>query len=124
MDQANTTLAATASGSASVEDSSVKYAVTGVTLDKVTVKGAGGTVDKVPEQWTLAKDGNGNVTATIETDGMTVPTVDPGKHIDILQSDTDNFFSGVKINGVNAYKTEEFTEKTAALPLQVHSPKA
>jgi len=119
VDKTNTTLAATASGSASVEDGSVKYAVTGVILDKVTVKGAGGTADKVPEQWTLAKDGNGNVTATIETDGMTVPTVDPGKHIDILQSDTDNFFSGVKINGINAYKTEEFTEQDTAQSVTV-----
>ena len=110
VDQANTTLAATASGSASVEDSSVKYAVTGVTLDKVTVKGAGGTADKVPEHWTPAKDESGNVTATIETDGMTVPTVDPEKHMDILQSDTDNFFADVQINGANAYKTAEFTE--------------
>ncbi|MBQ5345067.1 MAG: autotransporter outer membrane beta-barrel domain-containing protein, partial [Acidaminococcaceae bacterium] len=119
VDKTNTTLAATASGSASVEDGSVKYAVSGVILDKVTVKGAGGTADKVPEQWTLAKDGNGNVTATIETDGMTVPTVDPGKHIDILQSDTDNFFSGVKINGINAYKTEEFTEQDTAQSVTV-----
>ena len=110
VDQANTTLAATASGSASVEDGSVKYAVTGVTLDKVTVKGAGGTADKVPEHWTPAKDESGNVTATIETDGMTVPTVDPEKHMDILQSDTDNFFADVQINGANAYKTAEFTE--------------
>ena len=119
VDQANTTLAATASGSASVEDSSVKYAVTGVTLDKVTVKGAGGTADKVPEQWTLAKDGSGNVTATIETDGMTVPTVDPGKHMDILQSDTDNFFAGAAINGANAYKTTPFTEQDTAQSVTV-----
>ena len=114
VDQANTTLAATASGSASVENSSVKYAVTGVTLDKVTVKGAGGTADKVPEQWTLSKDGNGNVTATIETDGMSVPTVVLGKHIDILQSDTDNFFAGAAINGAYAYKATPFTEQDTA----------
>ena len=119
VDQANTTLAATASGSASVEDSSVKYAVTGVTLDKVTVKGAGGTADKVPEQWTLAKDGSGNVTATIETDGMTVPEVEAGKHKDILQSDTDNFFAGVQINGANAYKTTPFTEQDTAQSVTV-----
>ena len=119
VDQANTTLAATASGSASVEDGSVKYAVTGVTLDKVTVKGAGGTADKVPEQWTLAKDGSGNVTATIETDGMSVPEVEAGKHKDILQSDTDNFFAGVQINGANAYKTTPFTEQDTAQSMTV-----
>ena len=54
--------------------------------------------------------------ATIETDSMTVPELAAGTHVDILQSDTDDFFAKVSINGVNAYgkKQDTFTESDTA----------
>ncbi|WP_093730102.1 AIDA repeat-containing protein [Succiniclasticum ruminis] len=109
---------ATATGGAA--SGAVTYTVSSMTLDRVNLAGWDkATASKVPAGWTLAKDGSGNVTATIETDGMTVPTVDPGKHIDILQSDTDNFFAGAAINGANAYKTTPFTEQDTAQSVTV-----
>ncbi len=109
LDQTNTKLDAKATGSAGVSGNDVTYAVSGVAIDKVNIKSADGTADKVPEGWTLAAG------ATIETDSMTVPTVEAGKHIDILQSDTDNFFANVPINGAYAYGKQQdtFTEADA-----------
>ena len=46
---------------------------------------------------------------------MTTPVLDPGKHIDILQSDTDNFFANVTIGGGNEYKAADFTEKDGGI---------
>ncbi len=110
LDQTNTKLDASASGSAAVSGSDVAYTVSGVALDKITVKSANGTADKVPANWTLATG------AAIETDSMTVPELAAGTHVDILQSDTDGFFANVPINGANAYgKTQDtFTESDAA----------
>ena len=110
LDQRNTKLDAKASGTAAVSGSDVTYTVSGVALDKITVKGANGTADKVPASWTMAAG------ATIETDSMTVPELAAGTHVDILQSDTDGFFAKVAINGANAYGNTQdaFTESDAA----------
>ena len=110
IDQANTKLDASASGAAAVSGNDVTYTVSGVALDKITVKSANGTADKVPASWTMAAG------ATIETDSMTVPELAAGTHVDILQSDTDGFFAKVAINGANAYGNTQdaFTESNAA----------
>jgi hypothetical protein len=110
LDQTNTKLNAKASGTAAVSGNDVTYTVSGVALDKITVKSANGTADKVPANWTMAAG------AAIETDSMTVPELAAGTHVDILQSDTDGFFANVPINGANAYgKTQyTFTESDAA----------
>ena len=110
LDQTNTKLNAKASGTAAVSGNDVTFTVSGVTLDKITVKSANGTADKVPANWTMA------VGASIETDSMTVPELAAGTHVDILQSDTDGFFANVPINGANVYgKTQyTFTESDAA----------
>ena len=65
--QTNTKLDAKANGTAGVNGNDVTYAVDGVAIDKIHVKSAEGTADKVPANWTLAAG------ATIETDGMTLP---------------------------------------------------
>ena len=80
-------------------------AIETITVNRVTERS-----DLVPEGWTLAQDEKGNVTATVETDGMSVPDVEPGKKIMILQSGADNFFAGVAINGENKYGPKEFSE--------------
>lgn len=106
------TIAAT---TATAATGAIQYTADSMTLDSVDLAGwDGATASRVPAGWTLSKDGNGNVTATIETDGMSVPTVVLGKHIDILQSDTDNFFAGAAINGAYAYKATPFTEQDTA----------
>ena len=51
----NTTLALTATGAASVDSGALKYTVNGVTLDKVTVTGAGTEADALPDGWTAAE---------------------------------------------------------------------
>ncbi len=103
IDQKNIKLDASASGSAAVSGNDVTFTVSGVTLDKITVKSANGTADKVPANWTMAAG------AAIETDSMTVPELAAGTHVDILQSDTDNFFANVPINGDNAYGKTQYT---------------
>ena len=110
LDQTNTKLAANATGASGVSGNDVTFTVSGVTLDKITVKSANGTADKVPASWTMAAG------ATIETDSMNVPELAAGTHVDILQSDTDGFFAKVAINGANAYGNtqETFTESDAA----------
>ena len=110
IDQTNTKLDAKATGASGVSGNDVTFTVSGVTLDKITVKSANGTADKVPANWTMAAG------ATIETDSMTVPELAAGTHVDILQSDTDGFFAKVVINGANAYGNTQdaFTESDAA----------
>ena len=110
LDQTNTKLDAKATGTSGVSGNDVTFTVSGVTLDKITVKSANGTADKVPASWTMAAG------ATIETDSMTVPELAAGTHVDILQSDTDEFFAKVAINGANAYGNTQdaFTESDAA----------
>ena len=115
LDQMNTKLAANATGASGVSGNDVTFTVSGVTLDKITVKSANGTADKVPASWTMAAG------ATIETDSMNVPEVAAGTHVDILQSDTDGFFAKVPINGANAYGNtqETFTESDAAKSVSI-----
>ena len=115
LDQTNTKLDAKATGASGVSGNDVTFTVSGVTLDKITVKSANGTADKVPASWTMAAG------ATIETDSMTVPELAAGTHVDILQSDTDGFFAKVAINGANAYGNtqETFTESDAAKSVSI-----
>ncbi|MBO5636908.1 MAG: hypothetical protein J5906_05260 [Acidaminococcaceae bacterium] len=110
LDQTNTKLEAKASGTAEVTGNDVTYAVDGVAIDKIHVKSVEGTADKVPANWTLATG------ATIETDGMTLPELVAGTHVDILQSDTCGFFANVPINGANVYGNQQdtFSEADAA----------
>jgi len=104
----NTTLSATAEGSAAIDGGSLKYTVTGVTLDKVTVNEVGN--DAVPEGWSVASD------VAVDTDSMTVPTdVAAGEEKMILTASGASTFSEENISGSNAYKESEFTvssEKT------------
>ena len=110
LDQTNTKLDAKASGTTGVSGNDVTYIVDGVAIDKITVKSAEGTADKVPANWTMAAG------AAIETDGMTVPDLADGTHVDILQSDTDGFFANVPVNGANAYGNQQdtFTDSDVA----------
>ncbi|MBQ5344200.1 MAG: hypothetical protein J6F33_03275, partial [Acidaminococcaceae bacterium] len=98
----NTTLSATAEGSAAIDGGSLKYTVSGVTLDKVSVSGVGS--DAVPEGWSVASD------VAVDTDSMTVPTdVAAGEEKTILTVSGANTFSEENISGSNAYKESEFT---------------
>ena len=97
-------LSSTLTGTVSTTAAVVKYTATGTTVNSVNLAGWDGTAaSSVPDGWALAAG------ATIETDGMTIPTVEAGKHIDILQSNTDNFFANVPINGDNAYGKTQYT---------------
>ena len=101
----NTTLSATAEGNAAIDGGSLKYTVTGVTLDKVTVNEVGN--DAVPEGWSVASD------VAVDTDSMTVPTdVAAGEEKTILTANEANTFSEENISGSNAYKESEFKESS------------
>ena len=117
LDQNNTTLNASASGTLALNGNDVKYTVTGVVLDTVTVKSVGNTADTAPTNWTLAEG------ATVETDSMAVPEVAAGNHKDILKSNTDNFFANVTINGANAYTKSTFDETDSGITFNVTQSK-
>ena len=87
------------------------YTVDSVTLSSVDLGNWSGTTSVVPESWSIA-DG-----ATIKTDGMTAPTIDPGNHIDILQSNTDKYFAAATITGANVYKETSFKEEEKGIAL-------
>ncbi|MBO5636125.1 MAG: hypothetical protein J5906_01180 [Acidaminococcaceae bacterium] len=61
----NTTITATATGNASMDAGDLKYTVTGVTLDSVSVNGVGS--DAIPAGWGTVAN------VQIDTDNMTVP---------------------------------------------------
>ena len=108
LDQTNTKLEATATGAASVDEAgSLKYTVTAVELNTVTVNGTGN--DALPEGWTVPGD------VVIDTDSMTVPTdVAAGESKTILTAGVANLFSDEDITGANAYSTSGFTDKDTA----------
>ena len=113
-DDAGVTYTATASGHVAAAKDAVNYVVdsvaaTGVNLQSWNGKDASTVI--TANGWALAAG------ATIETDGMTVPKVEAGKHIDILQSDTDEFFANAKINGANVYKEASFTDNENGITL-------
>ena len=97
-------LSSTLKGTVSTTAAVVKYTATGTTVNSVNLAGWDGTAaSSVPDGWALAAG------ATIETDGMSLPMVEAGEHIDILKSSTDNFFANVPINGDNAYGKTQYT---------------
>ncbi len=120
---------ATASGHVAAAADAVNYVVDGVAVNSVNLAGWNGTTSSVPDGWTAGANGvtqetEGSVTPEtedpvggslmVETDGMTVPELEAGKHMDILQADAAGFFAGAAINGANAYKMEAFTESDQA----------
>ncbi len=106
-DAAGIHFAATASGHVAAAKDAVNYVVDGVAVNSVDLQNWNGTTSTVTEGWTAGG-------LTVETDGMSVPEVEAGKHIDILQSGTDNYFANATINGANAYKTTAFAESDPA----------
>ncbi|MBR1661213.1 MAG: hypothetical protein IJ694_02945 [Acidaminococcaceae bacterium] len=101
----NTSLSATATGTAAIDSGNLKYTVTGVTLDKVSVSGVGS--DAVPEGWSVSSN------VAVDTDSMTVPTdVAAGEEKAILTASGANAFSEENITGSNAYKESKFTENS------------
>ena len=104
LDQINTKLDASASGSAGVSSSDVTYTVSGVAINKVNIKSVGSTADTVPDNWTLAKDSSDNVIAKVETDNMTKPSnLSPGETKVIITATGTDYFSGVEVKGGYAW---------------------
>ena len=100
--KANTTLDATAAGTAAVANGDVTYSVTGVTLDKVTVNQVTASADSVPDTWTVAKDASGKTALTIDTESMQLPTGSANKEHAILTISNDSF-AGATVTGQYAY---------------------
>ena len=100
LDQANTTLSANATGAAGLSGNDVTYTVSGVELNKVTVKSVGDTYDTVPDGWTMASN------LTIDTDSMTEPIFAAGSPKAILKG--NGYFNSVTITGANAFGTKDF----------------
>ena len=103
---------ATATGAVEATDNAVNYEVDTVTLNSVDLAGWNGTTSSVPGGWAIA-DG-----ATIKTDGMAAPAVEPGSHVDILQNDTDNYFASATISGANTYQSTDFKDEMNGVTLE------
>jgi len=93
---ANTTLDATAEGAAAVANGDVTYAVTGVTLDKVTVNQVTAGTDSVPKGWAIASG------LEIDTDTMQLPTGTANSKHAILTAGSGSF-AGANVTGQYAY---------------------
>ncbi|MDY6292160.1 MAG: autotransporter outer membrane beta-barrel domain-containing protein [Succiniclasticum sp.] len=96
LDKTNTTLDATAKGAAAVANGDVTYAVTGVTLDKVTVNQVTAGTDSVPKGWAIASG------LEIDTDTMQLPTGTANSEYAILTAGSGSF-AGAKVTGQYAY---------------------
>ena len=103
---------ATATGAVEATDNAVNYKVDTVTLNSVDLAGWNGTTSSVPGGWTI---GDG---ATINTDGLAAPAVEPGSHVDILQNDTDNYFASATISGANTYQSTDFKDEMNGVTLE------
>jgi len=103
---------AEATGAVETAAGAVNYKVTGVTLSRVDLAGWNGTTSSVPGGWAIA-DG-----ATINTDGLAAPAVEPGSHVDILQNDTDNYFASATISGANTYQSTDFKDEMNGVTLE------
>ena len=112
----NTLLAASASGTAAINSGDLKFTVTGVTLDTITVKSVGDTPDTVPTGWDLKKTGS-TITATVETGtgstAMTPPSgLTPGETKVILTAGES--LEGITINGDFMWKEDGSSLPTTA----------
>jgi len=99
----NTELTAAAEGNAAITGGNLEYAVTGVTLEKVTVSGTGS--DALPDGWVTAEN------VTVDTGSMTVPAdVAAGGEKAILTADKENTFTeyNITVAGENAYQEKSF----------------
>ena len=117
LDKANTTLDATAAGTAAVANGDVTYRVTGVTLDKVTVNQVTASADAVPDTWTVAKDATGKAALTIDTENLTLPSGSANKEHAILTVDNDSF-AGATVTGQYAYASHSpFTKANGGVSI-------
>ena len=99
-------LSSTLLGTVSTVAGVVKYEADSMTLDSVNLANWNGTSSSaVPTGWTANTSG-----VTIATDGMTVPEVAAGKHIDIVKGNAEGFFANATINGANKYQAASFEE--------------
>ncbi len=106
---ANTTLDATAEGAAAVANGDVTYAVTGVTLDKVTVNQVTAGTDSVPKGWAIASG------LEIDTDTMQLPTGTANSKYAILTAGSGSF-AGANVTGQYAYASHSpFTLKNGGV---------
>ncbi len=102
------TLSATLSGSViRTTAEEIGYKATGTTLDAVDLANWNGTAASVPEGWTANAAG-----VTVQTDGMTAPTLTAGTSQDILTTAAANYFSDDKISGANKYQAYDSTPTT------------
>ena len=108
---ANTTLDATAKGAASVANGDVTYAVTGVTLDKVTVNQVTAGTDSVPKGWAIASG------LEIDTDTMQLPTGTANSEYAILTAGSGSF-AGATVTGQYAYASHSpFTKANGGVSI-------
>ena len=102
-------LSGTLTGTVSTTAGAVNYQAASMTLDNIDLAGwDGATSAAVPAGWT-ANLGENSVTAA----GFTAPTLDSGSAMDILTTETENFFADSQITGEHQYKAHDFAEDRA-----------
>ena len=97
-------LSASLKGTVETAANAVNYTYGGTELTKVDLanwNGSDTTFDATG--WTLAKDASDAVTATVETDGMNVSSMNPGDEKPVLTVTGVNL-TGIKVNGEYEYK--------------------
>ena len=104
----NTTMEASATGTASIDSGNLQFTVNGVTLNKVTVNDVGS--DAIPEGWTAAEN------LKVDTSKMMEPPADmpaAGEEVTILKASGAIRFSDDSISDDNKYgkNPDRFTEE-------------
>lgn len=109
----NTTLEATAAGSAVIDSGDLKYTVSGVTIDKINVKQVSDTAEVLPTGWVLKKSGS-TIATTVETGtGTTAMTTPSG----LNPGDTRVIFTaGESLEGITINGDFKWKEDNSALP--------
>ena len=97
-------LSASLKGTVETAANAVNYTYGGTELTKVDLANWNGSdTTFVATGWTLAKDDSDAVTATVETDGMNVSSMNPGDEKPVLTVTGVNL-TGIKVNGEYEYK--------------------
>ena len=91
----NTTITATATGNASMDAGDLKYTVTGVTLDSVSVNGVGS--DAIPAGWGTVAN------VKIDTDNMTVPADATYGSPQVIMTASSAIFTDDNITGTKKF---------------------
>ena len=105
-------LSGTLTGEVSTTAGAVNYAAKSMTLDSVALSGWDGkTASAVPAGWTAAAG------LSVSGDGFTEPTLSLGNSVNILTTDTDNYFANASIDSKLVGRAFDYSETAKNISL-------